>query len=105
MATILFSAAGAAIGGSLGGTVLGLSSVVVGRAIGATLGRVIDQRLLGGRGTGVAAEKHEDVAAGDRRKGKAIGTTQRPGVEPRGIFAHGRHDRFARHFTCLSRRR
>jgi len=48
MATILFSAAGAAIGGSLGGTILGLSSVVVGRAIGATLGRVIDQRLLGG---------------------------------------------------------
>ncbi len=47
MATILLSAAGAAIGGSVGGTLAGLSSVVVGRAIGATLGRVIDQRLMG----------------------------------------------------------
>ncbi|MCA0873647.1 glycoside hydrolase/phage tail family protein [Seohaeicola saemankumensis] len=47
MATILLSAAGAAIGGSVGGTVAGLSSVAIGRAVGATLGRVIDQRLLG----------------------------------------------------------
>lgn len=47
MATILLSAAGAAIGGSIGGTVAGLSSVVIGRAVGATLGRVIDERLLG----------------------------------------------------------
>ncbi len=47
MATILLAAAGAAIGGSLGGGVLGLSSVVIGRAVGATLGRVLDQRLLG----------------------------------------------------------
>ena len=47
MATILLSAAGAAIGGSVGGTVAGLSSVALGRAAGASLGRVIDQRLLG----------------------------------------------------------
>ncbi len=47
MATILLSAAGAAIGGSVGGTLAGLSSVVIGRAAGATLGRVIDGRLLG----------------------------------------------------------
>jgi hypothetical protein len=47
MATIVFSALGAAAGASVGGGVLGLSSVVIGRAIGATLGRVIDQRLLG----------------------------------------------------------
>ncbi|WP_323782689.1 baseplate multidomain protein megatron [Thalassovita sp.] len=47
MATILLSAAGAAIGGSVGGTVLGLSSAVAGRFVGATLGRAIDQRLLG----------------------------------------------------------
>ncbi|MEO9575991.1 MAG: hypothetical protein ABJ263_02010 [Tateyamaria sp.] len=47
MATVLLSAAGAAIGGSVGGTVLGLSSVAIGRAVGATLGRVIDQRLMG----------------------------------------------------------
>ena len=47
MATIVLSAAGAALGASVGGSVLGLSSVVIGRAIGATLGRVIDQSLLG----------------------------------------------------------
>ncbi|WP_375570612.1 glycoside hydrolase/phage tail family protein [Seohaeicola saemankumensis] len=47
MATILLSAAGAAIGGSIGGTALGLSMVAVGRLVGATLGRAIDQRLLG----------------------------------------------------------
>ena len=53
MATILFSAAGAAVGGSIGGTLAGLSSVAVGRAVGATLGRVVDQRLLGQGGQAV----------------------------------------------------
>ncbi|MDF1854913.1 glycoside hydrolase/phage tail family protein [Pseudooceanicola sp.] len=47
MATIILSAVGAAVGGSIGGSVLGLSSVAIGRLAGATLGRVIDQRLLG----------------------------------------------------------
>lgn len=57
MATILLSAAGAAIGGSVGGTVAGLSSVVLGRAVGATLGRVIDQRLLGSGASAVETGK------------------------------------------------
>jgi hypothetical protein len=47
MATIVFSAAGAALGGSVGGTALGLSMTAVGRFAGATLGRALDQRLLG----------------------------------------------------------
>ncbi|MBB3994686.1 hypothetical protein GGR95_002334 [Sulfitobacter undariae] len=47
MATVLFSAAGAAVGGSIGGTFAGLSSVAIGRAVGATLGRVVDQKILG----------------------------------------------------------
>jgi hypothetical protein len=47
MATILLGAAGAAVGAGFGGTVLGLSGAVIGRAIGATLGRVIDQRVAG----------------------------------------------------------
>ena len=47
MATILLSAAGAAIGSGFGGTVLGLSGAVIGRAVGATLGRSIDQKILG----------------------------------------------------------
>ncbi|CAM4035492.1 baseplate multidomain protein megatron [Palleronia rufa] len=47
MATILLSAVGGAVGASLGGGVLGLSSVVIGRAVGATLGRVVDQAVMG----------------------------------------------------------
>ncbi|BBU56033.1 hypothetical protein KU6B_22980 [Mameliella alba] len=47
MATILLSAAGAAIGSSIGGSVLGLSMTAVGRFIGASIGRSLDQRLLG----------------------------------------------------------
>ena len=35
-------------GPALGGAVLGLSGMVIGRAVGASLGRVIDQRLMGG---------------------------------------------------------
>lgn len=48
MATIVLSVVGMAAGASIGGGILGLSSVVIGRAVGATLGRAIDQRLLGG---------------------------------------------------------
>jgi hypothetical protein len=48
MATLVLSAAGAALGSSLGGSVLGLSMTAVGRFAGATLGRAIDQRVLGG---------------------------------------------------------
>jgi len=59
MATILLSAAGAAIGGAVGGTVAGLSSVVIGRAVGATLGRAIDARLLGSGSAAVETGKVE----------------------------------------------
>ena len=48
MATLVLSAAGAALGANVGGAVLGLSGMVIGRAVGATVGRLIDQRLLGG---------------------------------------------------------
>jgi hypothetical protein len=47
MATIVLSAAGMALGGSIGGSVLGLSGSVIGRAAGAALGRAIDGRILG----------------------------------------------------------
>jgi len=47
MATIVLSAVGAAAGGAIGGGALGLTSAVIGRAVGATLGRVIDARLMG----------------------------------------------------------
>ena len=47
MATIVLSSIGFATGASLGGSVLGLSSAIIGRAVGATLGRVLDQRIMG----------------------------------------------------------
>lgn len=47
MATVILAAAGAAIGGSVGGTLAGVSSVAIGRLVGATAGRLIDQRLMG----------------------------------------------------------
>ena len=47
MATILLSAAGAALGSGFGGSVLGLSGAVIGRAVGATIGRSLDQRIMG----------------------------------------------------------
>ncbi len=60
MATILLSAAGAAVGAGFGGTVLGLSGAVIGRAVGATVGRAIDQKLLG------AGSQAVDVGRVDR---------------------------------------
>jgi len=47
MATIVLSAAGAALGASIGGGVLGLSSIAIGRAVGAIAGSAIDQKIMG----------------------------------------------------------
>lgn len=47
MATIVLSAAGMALGGSVGGGLLGLGAATIGRAAGAAVGRVIDQRIMG----------------------------------------------------------
>lgn len=47
MATLLLSAAGAAIGGTFGGTVLGLTGAAIGKAVGASLGGLIDQKIMG----------------------------------------------------------
>ncbi|MEM1298707.1 MAG: glycoside hydrolase/phage tail family protein [Pseudomonadota bacterium] len=52
MATVVLSLAGAAAGSSLGGSVLGLSALTLGRAAGAIAGTFIDQAVLG---TGSAA--------------------------------------------------
>ncbi len=48
MATIVLSAVGAGLGASIGGGVLGLSSVAIGRAVGAIAGSMIDNALTGG---------------------------------------------------------
>jgi hypothetical protein len=47
MATIVLAAAGMALGGSIGGTALGLSGSIIGRTAGAAIGRAVDARLLG----------------------------------------------------------
>ncbi len=57
MATLVLAAAGSAIGGAIGGSVAGLSTAIIGRAVGATLGRAIDERLLGGGGAAVETGK------------------------------------------------
>ncbi len=47
MATVILAAAGAALGGTVGGGLLGVSSVAIGRLAGATLGRFVDQGVMG----------------------------------------------------------
>ena len=72
MATILLSAAGAAMGAGFGGTVLGLSGAVIGRAIGATIGRAIDQRVLGGGGEAVELGRVERFRLMGASEGAAV---------------------------------
>ncbi len=75
MATVLFSVAGAAIGGSVGGTLAGLSSVAIGRAVGATLGRVVDQRLLGQGGQAIETGKVDRFRLTSAGEGDPIAQT------------------------------
>lgn len=72
MATILLSAVGAAAGAGFGGTVLGLSGAVIGRAVGATLGRVLDQRLLGSGSEAVEAGRVERFRLTGASEGAAV---------------------------------
>lgn len=48
MATLLLAGVGTAIGGSIGGSFLGVSAALIGQAAGAAIGRSIDAKLLGG---------------------------------------------------------
>ena len=73
MATLLLSAAGAMIGGGVGGTVLGLSGAVIGRAIGATIGRAIDQRILGSGSDPVDIGRIDRLRLTGASEGAAIG--------------------------------
>ncbi len=72
MATLLLSAAGAALGANVGGAMLGLSGMVIGRAVGATLGRVIDQRLLGGGSGAVETGRIDRLQVTGAGEGAAI---------------------------------
>ncbi len=73
MATIVLSAAGMALGGAAGGTVLGLSMATVGRAAGATLGRMIDQRILGAGSDPVEVGRVDRFRLTGASEGAAVG--------------------------------
>ncbi|MBT9384261.1 glycoside hydrolase/phage tail family protein [Pseudooceanicola sp. CBS1P-1] len=72
MATIILSAAGAAIGGSIGGTALGLSSVAIGRFVGAAIGQSIDQRILGTGSDAVESGRVERFRLSNAGEGDAV---------------------------------
>ena len=73
MATLLLSAAGAMVGAGFGGTVLGLSGAVIGRAIGETVGRAIDQRILGAGSEPVDVGRIDRLRLTGASEGGAIG--------------------------------
>ncbi|MEC3862228.1 glycoside hydrolase/phage tail family protein [Mesobacterium sp. TK19101] len=72
MATILLSAAGAAIGSSVGGSLLGLSMTAVGRFAGATLGRALDQRLMGQGAEAVETGRVDRLRITGAGEGRAV---------------------------------
>ncbi len=72
MATIVLSAVGAAAGAGVGGGIFGLSSAVIGRAVGATLGRVIDQSILGAGSQAVETGKVERFRLSGASEGTSI---------------------------------
>ncbi|MEM1273863.1 MAG: glycoside hydrolase TIM-barrel-like domain-containing protein [Pseudomonadota bacterium] len=76
MATILLSAAGAAVGSSFSGSILGLSGAAIGRAVGATVGRVIDQHLLGQGSAPVETGRIDRYRLSGVGEGTPVATTQ-----------------------------
>ncbi|MEM9642526.1 MAG: glycoside hydrolase/phage tail family protein [Pseudomonadota bacterium] len=72
MATLVLAAAGSALGASLGGGVLGVSSVVIGKAVGATLGAVIDQSLLGSGSKAIEVGRREQFRITGSTEGAPI---------------------------------
>ncbi len=72
MATLVLSAAGAAIGANFGGSVLGLSGMVLGRAVGATVGQVIDQRLIGGGSRAIEGPRFERLRITGSAEGSPV---------------------------------
>ncbi len=59
MATLVLAAAGGAVGLSVGGGILGVSSVVIGQAVGATVGALLDQKLLGSGSSAVEVGRRD----------------------------------------------
>lgn len=72
MTTMVLSAAGAALGGAVGGSVLGISSVAIGRFAGAMVGNAIDQRILGAGGAAVESGRIDRYRITGSAEGRAI---------------------------------
>ncbi|WP_372884791.1 glycoside hydrolase/phage tail family protein [Shimia sp.] len=72
MATLILSAVGAAIGGSVGGSLAGVSAVAIGRLAGATLGRAIDQQILGSGSDVVESGKVDRFRLNGAAEGAAV---------------------------------
>lgn len=72
MATLVLSAAGAALGGSFGGSIAGLSTMALGKAAGATLGNSLDQSLLGAGAAPVEMGKVEQFKVMGASEGTAL---------------------------------
>ncbi|WP_299420054.1 glycoside hydrolase/phage tail family protein [uncultured Shimia sp.] len=72
MATLILAAAGAAVGGAVGGGLAGVSSVALGRLAGASLGRVIDQSLMGGGADVVETGKIDRLRLTRSAEGAAV---------------------------------
>lgn len=73
MATVILSAAGAALGGTVGGSVLGLSTAALGRFAGSVIGQSIDQRLLGQGSDVVETGRVNRLRLTGTGEGEAIG--------------------------------
>jgi hypothetical protein len=73
MATILLGAAGSAIGSSIGGSLLGVTAAAWGRAAGATLGGLIDQKLSGSQNRTIESGKIDRFRLQNSVEGAPIG--------------------------------
>jgi hypothetical protein len=73
MATLVLSAAGMALGGSIGGTVAGLSMAAIGRTAGAAIGQSIDQKLLGSGSQAVQTGRIDRFRLTGANQGAAMG--------------------------------
>lgn len=73
MATILLGAAGSAIGSSIGGSFLGVAAAAWGRAAGATLGGIIDQKLSGVQNRTIESGKIDSFRLQSSVEGAPIG--------------------------------
>ncbi len=72
MTTMVLSTAGAAIGGSIGGSVLGMSAASLGKLAGASLGYALDQRLLGAGSDPVQVGQMDRMSLSSSGEGTAV---------------------------------